>query len=75
MTISLPADLEAAVVAEAQRLGMTPESFVIQVLRERLGLATSPRPLPFEPRDQWERDLLAMASPCGVALSDEALYD
>ncbi len=33
---------------------------------------TVPAP-PIEPRDEWERQLLALASDCGVSLSDEAL--
>jgi len=39
-----------------------------------------PRPLPFEPQDEWERGLLEAAIDCGVSLPDSAfsreeLYD
>jgi hypothetical protein len=52
---------------QAKRRGVTPEELAITLLRERL---LAPR---LEPRDEWERSLLAAARPWGVSLSDAAL--
>jgi predicted DNA-binding antitoxin AbrB/MazE fold protein len=30
-------------------------------------------PAPIEPRDEWERSVLALAKDCGVSLSDAAI--
>jgi hypothetical protein len=76
MTIQLPADLETAVQQEAIRLGITPESLVEETLRQWLANGKSPLPVSeptLKPSDDWERRLLAIARPCGVALSNEAL--
>ena len=67
--------LEAALKEQANRKGVAPEELALDFLRERL-LATAP----LEPRDEWERGLLAAARPCGVShsnedLSSEGLYD
>lgn len=66
MVIQLNADLEAVLNDTARRRGITAEELVLQALGERY-LS------PAEPRDDWERRLLAVASDCGVALSHEAL--
>jgi hypothetical protein len=51
-----------------------PEGSIVEVI--------APKPLPTqgsvpvvvpEPRDEWERRLLAIATDCGVSLSNEAL--
>jgi hypothetical protein len=69
MTIELPAVLDATLRAEARREGLEPEAPVLRVLRERYARnATLP-----EPRDEWERRLLAMGRHAGVSLSNEAL--
>jgi hypothetical protein len=76
MVISIHTDLEAALTAAARKHGTTPEDLAIAALRQRF----LPRPLPFEPRDEWERGLLESAIDCGVSLSNESvssegLYD
>jgi hypothetical protein len=74
MVVTLGPELEAALTEQARRQGLTPEALAVQVLQERF-LAGA-----LEPRDEWERGLLAAARACGVslpdsALSSEALYD
>ena len=76
MVITPDPELEAALTAEAQKQGVAPDALALQALRQKF----LPRPLPFEPRDEWERTLLSAASDCGVSLSHEAvssegLYD
>lgn len=76
MTIYLPLDLEAAIRVEATRLGTTPQSLVEETLRKsvaRSADATAEIKPSLEPIDDWERRLLAIARPCGVSLSNEAL--
>jgi hypothetical protein len=73
MTIQIPADLEAAVNGEAKRLGIAPERFVEQALRDHLNFGGGRVSYMHEPRDDWEKQLRAIARPCGVSLSDEAL--
>jgi hypothetical protein len=82
VTVTLPPELEQVAVAEAQRLGVTPEDVVLNALRDKLPVrntATTAQ-LAFEPQDEWERGLLSMGFHTGVSLSDEAvssegLYD
>lgn len=76
MVITPDAELESALKAAAEKQGRDPVDLALDVLRQRFG----PRPLPFEPRDEWERRLLAIGKDCGVSLPDsafsrEALYD
>jgi hypothetical protein len=69
MVIHLGSELEAALIASAQRLGIDPEVLALDALRERfLNTAT-----PIEPQDEWERELIAAASDCGVSLPHSAL--
>ncbi len=75
MVVTLDPQLEAALSEQAKRRGMTPEEFALALLRERVLAAAR-----MEPRDEWERGLLAAARPWGVSLSDaavssEGLYD
>lgn len=75
MVITLDPELEAALIELARREGIDAEVLALKTLRDRL-LATSS----IEPRDQWERGLLAAARQCGVSLSNaslssEGLYD
>jgi len=75
MVITLGPDLEAAVNEVARRQGVAPEVLAVNVLRERFLAAAV-----LQPRDEWERGLLAAARDCGVslpnsALSSEGLYD
>ena len=69
MTITLGPDLESVLNDLAQQQGVAPEVLALNALRERfLGAASA-----LEPRDEWERGLLALATDCGVSLSNEAL--
>lgn len=75
MILILGPDLEAALTDQGRRQGITPDVLAIQTLRERFLVAA-----PLQPRDEWERGLLAAARDCGVslpdsALSSEGLYD
>ena len=75
MVITLVPALQSALDQLARERGIQPEALAIQVLRERLLAAAPP-----QPRDEWERELLAAARPWGVSLSDaalssEAIYD
>jgi hypothetical protein len=76
MVITPDPDLEAALTTAARKRGVTPDALALEALRQKF----LPRPLPFEPLDEWERTLLSIGSDCGVSLSDEAvssegLYD
>jgi hypothetical protein len=68
MVLTLDPSLEAALQAHAKLQGIAPEQLVVKVLRANLLAGTPP-----EPRDEWERGLLAAARPWGVSLSDAAL--
>jgi hypothetical protein len=76
MVLTLDPELEAALNEAASRRGVAPEVLALTALRERfLGAAAS-----WQPRDEWERGLLAAARDWGVslpdsALSSEGLYD
>lgn len=69
MVIHLGSELEAALIASAQRLGIAPEVLALDVLREKF-LGTTTR---IEPRDEWEVRLMAAASDCGVSLTHSTL--
>ena len=69
MVISLSKELEAALTEAAREQGSAPEELAISVLREKF--VRERRVL--EPRDEWERRLLAAASDCGISLPDSAL--
>ena len=76
MVITLTPDLESALNDAARKQGVAPETLALNVLRERF----VPRVFDLTPRDEWERQLLALAKDCGVshsneALSSEGLYD
>ena len=69
MVITLGPDLESALNDQAHKQGVAPEALAVNALRERfLGPA-----LALQPRDEWERRLLGVATDCGVALSHEAV--
>jgi hypothetical protein len=75
MVVTINGELEAALQTAASKKGIAPEELALAALRERYT-----RPLPFEPRDEWERELLAIGIDCGVSLPDSAfssdeLYD
>lgn len=69
MVITLGPELERALLEAAHRERTSPETLAIKVLRERF----PPKDPPLEPRDEWERRLLAIGTDCGVSLSNEAL--
>lgn len=69
MVINLAPELEAALSEQARQRGVAPEVVALDALRDRF----LPKPPPIEPRDEWERGLLAAARDCGVSLSDSAL--
>ena len=69
MTIALPPDVVEAINVRAQQLGTSVEVLAISALREKFRRVLPP----IDPRDDWERRLLAIGSDCGVSLSDEAL--
>lgn len=69
MVITVGPDLEAALNDLARKQGVSPELLALDVLRERF-LAPAMR---IQPRDEWERGLLAAATDCGVSLSNEAV--
>jgi len=69
MVSELGPELAAALIDHARRQGVVPESLALDALRKQF----LPTALPFEPRDDWERELLSLATDCGVSLSDEAL--
>ena len=64
-----------ATVQQRRRQGVAPETLALNALRERFLAAAA-----LQPRDEWERGLLAAARDCGVSLpnsavSSEGLYD
>jgi predicted transcriptional regulator len=71
MIIALSPDLEAALSELARRRGIAPEELAIEALRERF--LTDVTAATVQPRDEWERRLLGVATDCGVSLPDSAL--
>jgi hypothetical protein len=69
MAIELGAELETLLREQASRRRMSPETLAQDILRHWLSIATHP----IVPRDDWERRLRAIATDCGVSLSDEAV--
>ncbi len=68
MIVTLSPDLESVLTEQARRRGVTPEALALDALRERF-LAQAV----LQPRDEWERGLLAAARQWGVSLSDAAV--
>jgi hypothetical protein len=69
MVITLSPELEAVLSEQARRRGVAPEVLALDALREHFLPASGP----LEPRDEWERRLLGMATDCGVSLTNEQL--
>jgi predicted transcriptional regulator len=68
MTITLDPELAARLKELAAKQGIAPEALALEALRQRfLTPATK-----LEPRDEWERQLLSLATDCGVSLPNEA---
>jgi hypothetical protein len=68
MVLNVPPPLESALVEQARRRGVDPESLALDVLRRHLLPVTPPTPA-----DDWERRLFGAAIDCGVSVPDEAL--
>ena len=60
--------MEAALSEAARRQGVGPEVLAVNALQDRFLAAAA-----LQPRDDWERSVLALARDCGVSLSDSAL--
>ncbi len=73
MTIQLSADLEAAVIDEAERLGTTPEVVVSRAIQEHLRARATPVTPDRSAALEKLKRILAVARDCGVSLSNEAL--
>lgn len=76
MVIEVGPDLETVLNQRAREQGVSPQQLAVAALRSQFLAARRS----IEPRDEWERRLLAAASDCGVSLSNEAvssegLYD
>lgn len=69
MVLTLEPGLEVALSEATRKAGVSPEELASNALRERF-LARIQVP---EPRDEWERSLLALAKVSGVSLSNGAL--
>jgi hypothetical protein len=65
MIITLDRELETALSEVARQRGIAPDQLAISTLRERFLTAGS-----LQPRDEWERGLLAAARDCGVSKVD-----
>ncbi len=75
MVITLDSELETALKEKANRQGIAPEDLALKALRKQFLAAAD-----LQPRDEWERGLLASVRNWGVSLSDSApsreeLYD
>ncbi len=68
MVITLTPDLETALKTAASKRGVAPETLALETLRKQFLLTAL-----LQPRDEWERGLLAAARDCGVSLPDSAL--
>jgi hypothetical protein len=68
MIVELGPDLGAAVREEAERHSQKPEEYVVRAIQ--IALARERQPI--EPRDDWERAILAIGIDCGVSLPDSA---
>lgn len=69
MVIRLAPDIAEALEQVARQQGISPEDLAVEALRERfLGPGQG-----FQPRDEWERQLLEAGTDCGRSLSNEAV--
>lgn len=65
MTLDLPEPLAAILSSRAEQKAMSREAFVIDLLTKLL--------VPLQPRDEWERRLVALGTDCGASLTNEQL--
>jgi hypothetical protein len=63
----------SAVRGRPERTGTATRHYAGGIGSRRLACAFSPASGPLEPRDEWERRLLGMATDCGVSLTNEQL--
>jgi hypothetical protein len=80
MTISLPPDIEAALIEQAHQQQTSPESLALETLRERLRAAGAQLKGPPQTHEEWLALVRNLGRDCGVsppdqALSSESLYD
>ena len=68
MVITLDSELDNALSEVARQRGIAPETLVLNALRQQFLAAVV-----LQPRDDWERGLLAAARDCGVSLPDSAV--
>ncbi len=68
MVIHLEPELQDALIESARQRGVSPETLALEALRERFLNAGRP----IQPRDEWERRLLEVASDCSISLPDSA---
>jgi len=68
MVITLDSELDNALREVARRQGVAPETLVVNALRQQFLAAAV-----LQPRDEWERGLLAVVRDCGVSLPDSAV--
>jgi hypothetical protein len=76
MVITLTPELETTLNELARRQGVAPETLALKALRDCLISLTKKH----EPRDEWERMIVAVRTNCGVslphsALSSDGLYE
>ena len=69
MTIKLDPELKTRLAAMAKASGATVEDFALEVLRRSI----MPKVWLTPPRDEFERILRTIGTPCGAVLSDEDL--
>lgn len=79
MTVTLTPDLEAAVIEQARKTGKTTEDLVLEAVREKWAPVSqeagsqASAGTNWEPCDDWERRLAALAVHTGVSRTDEVI--
>lgn len=63
LTLELPNDVEAGLLAAAQANGLSPEAYAAQVLRERLQVVQDPQPSPASRRPPGRKSLVELFEP------------
>ena len=69
MYLSLDSKLERTLIEYAKAEGISPEVLALKALREKFAALEAS----FEPRDDWERNLIKIGRNMGVVLTDEDL--
>ena len=73
MTITLPAEIEAVLVARARLREATPEQLAVATLRDSLLPDAGTKGVVSEEHEKWIALVKRIGRPCGVAVPDEAL--